>query len=162
MAWTSWYPSLQFQTDEKSSAPAGAYKIKADGVYKGRLVVLGWSQILGIDCGGTFAPVCRLQSIRMVLAIVVELDYEVYMLDVQTTFFNADVEEEVFVKMALGYECRNESGVPLVMNKKSLYGLWQSPKFWFSTMDHHTRSGFSLSNRTRASTSTRTKTTQVS
>ena len=58
------------------------YKIKADGVYKGRLVVLGWSQVPGIDFGGTLSPVYRLQSIRMVLAIAAELDYEVYMLDV--------------------------------------------------------------------------------
>ena len=49
-------------------------KIKADGVCKGRLVVLGWSQVPGIDCGGTFTPVCRLQSIRMVLAISAELE----------------------------------------------------------------------------------------
>ena len=52
------------------------------------------------------------------------------MLDVQTTFLNADVEEEVFVKMAPG-------GVPLAMKlKKILYGLRQSPKNWSSTMDH--------------------------
>ena len=54
------------------------YKIKIDGVYKGRLVVLKWLQVPGIDCGGTFAPVCRHQSIRMVLAIAAELDYEVH------------------------------------------------------------------------------------
>ena len=114
------------------------YKIKADEVYKGRLVVLGWSQVTGIDCDGTFAPVCRLQSIRMILAIAAELDYEVYMLDVQTAFLNADVEKEGFVKMAPGYERSNESGVPIVMKlKKRLYGLRQSPKNWFSTMDHH-------------------------
>ena len=71
-------------------------------------------------------------------AIAAELDYEVYMLDVQTAFLNADVEEEVFVEMAPGYERSNESGVPLVMKlKKSLYGLQQSPKNWFSLMDHH-------------------------
>ena len=50
------------------------YKIKADGVYKGRLVELGWSQVFGIDCGGIFAPVDRLQSIRIVLAIAAELE----------------------------------------------------------------------------------------
>ena len=83
------------------------YKIKADGVYKGRLVVLGWSQVPGIDCGGTFAPVCRLQSIRMVLAIAAELNYEIYMLDVQTPFLNADVEEKAFGKSPLGYERSN-------------------------------------------------------
>ena len=95
-----------------------AYKIKADGVYKGRLVMLGWSQVPGIDCGGTFAPVCRLQSIRMVLAIAVELGYRVYMLDVPTAFLNADVEEEVFGKMAPGYERSNEFEVSLVMKFK--------------------------------------------
>ena len=46
----------------------------------------GFTQIPGVDCDGTFAPVCRLQSIRMMLAIVAELDYEVHMLDVQTAF----------------------------------------------------------------------------
>ena len=105
------------------------YKIKVDGVYKGRLVVLGWSQVLGIDCGGSFSPVCRLHSIRMVLAIAVNLDYEVYMLDVQMSSLNADVEEDFFARMAPGYERSNESGVPLVMKlKKSLYSLRQSPK----------------------------------
>ena len=105
------------------------YKTKADGVYKGRLVVLGWSQVPGVDCGGTFAPVCRLQSIRMELRVAAELDDEIYMLDVQTAFLNADVEEEVFVKILPGYERSNESEVPLVMKlKKNLYGIRQSPK----------------------------------
>ena len=121
--------------------------------------------------------------------IPAELDYEVYMLEVQTAFFNADVEEERFVKIPPGYERSNESGVPLVMNlKKSLYGLRQSPKNWLgTTVDHHLgkigfrslksypcvnvyedESGsailtsFALSNRTRASTSTRTRTAQLS
>ena len=114
------------------------YRIKTDGVYKSRLVVLGWSQVPGVDCGGTFVLVCRLQSIRMVLAIAAELDYEVYMPDVQTAFLNVKVEEEVFIKMALGYEYSDESGATLVMKlKKNRYGLRQSPKNWSSTMDHH-------------------------
>ena len=80
--------------------------------------MLGLSQVPGIDCGSTFAPVCRLQNIQMVLTIAAELDYEVYMLDVQTAFLSADVEEEVFVKMPPDYERSNESGVPLVMKLK--------------------------------------------
>ena len=78
-------------------------KIKADGTYRSRLVVLRWSQVPGIDCGGTFAPVCRLQSIRMMPAIAAQLGYEVFMLDVQTAFLNVDVEEDVFTKMPPGY-----------------------------------------------------------
>ena len=112
------------------------FKIKADSTYKGRLVVQVLSQIHGVDCGGIFAPVCRLQSICMMLAIAVQLDYEVHMLDVHTAFLNADVEEDVFSKMAPGYETNDEAGVPLVMKfKKSLYCLKQSPKNWFRTMD---------------------------
>ena len=88
------------------------HKVKADGTYKSRLVVQGWSQVPGIDCGGTFAPVCRLQSIPVMLAIAADLDYEVFMLDVQTAFLNADVEVDVFAKMAPGYEIADKSGVP--------------------------------------------------
>ena len=72
------------------------------------------------------------------LAIAAELDYEVFMRYVQTAFLNADVEENVFAKMALGYEIADKSGAPLVMKlKKSLYGLRQSPRNWFGMMDHH-------------------------
>ena len=61
-----------------TSVPAGhkvvatrwVLKSKADSTYKSRLVVQGFSQIPCVDCGGTFAPVCRLQSIRMMLAII--------------------------------------------------------------------------------------------
>ena len=60
------------------------------------------------------------------------------MLDVQTVFLNADIEEEVYVKMAPGYETYDKSGVPFVTNlKTSLYGLRQSHKNWFGTMDDH-------------------------
>ena len=47
-----------------------------------------------------------------------ELHYEVFMLDAQTAFLNADVEEDVFAKMAPGHEIADESGVPLVMKLK--------------------------------------------
>ena len=84
----------------------------------------------GRDCGGTFAPVCRIQSIRMVLVTAAEKGWTVWKLDVQTAFLYADVEEEVWVKMAPGYEAKDEAtGAPLVMKLlKSLYGLTQTPK----------------------------------
>ena len=112
------------------------FKLKVNSTYKGRLVVQRFLKIPGVDCGGTFALVCRLQNIRMMLAIAAELDYEGHMLDVQRVFLNADVEEDVFVKMAPGYETNDEAGVPLAMKlKKGLYDLRQSPKSWFGTMD---------------------------
>ena len=49
------------------------------------------------------------------LAIAAELDYEVFMLDVQTAFLNADVEEDFFAKVAPGYEIVDKSGAYLVL-----------------------------------------------
>ena len=68
-----------------SSIPPGSkligtklvFKRKADATFKARLVVQGWGLVPGVDCSGTFALVCRLQSIRMVLAIAAEMNYEV-------------------------------------------------------------------------------------
>ena len=111
-------------------------KVKADNSYKGRIVVLGWGELPGIDCGSTFAPVCRLQSIRMVLAIAAEYNLECWQRDYNTAFLNADVTEEVYAKMAPGYEQFDENGVPRVMRLlKSLYGLRQSPTNWWNTID---------------------------
>ena len=76
------------------------FKVKTDNTYKARLVAQGWNQVHGRDCGGTYAPVCRLQSIRMVLVIAAELNLEVRQLDVKTGFLYADIEEEVYVKTA--------------------------------------------------------------
>ena len=53
------------------------FNVEANQTYKARLVAQGWSQVPGQDCGSTFAPVCRLQSVRMVLAIAAEMDWEV-------------------------------------------------------------------------------------
>ena len=128
----------------KSNVPKGqnvigskwVFKVKTDNTYKARLVAQGWNQVHGRDCGGTYAPVCRLQSIRMVLAIAAELNLEVRRLDVKTAFLYADIEEEVYVKTAPGFETTNKDGVQLVIKLgKSLYGLAQIPRNWWKTID---------------------------
>ena len=115
-----------------TSAPAGCkiignrwvYKVKVDNSRKGGVVVLGWGQLPGIDCGSTFAPVCRLQSIRMVLAIAAERNLECWRLDYNTMYLNVDVTDGVYVKMTPGYEKFDENGLPLVMRLlKSPLGL---------------------------------------
>ena len=52
------------------------FKIKADSSKKGRVVVQAGGQVPGRNCGGTYAAVCRLQTIRMVLAILAEYNLE--------------------------------------------------------------------------------------
>ena len=74
----------------------------------------------------------------MVLAIAAEFDFECWKLDNNTAFLNTKVEEEVNVKMAPGYEEFSNDGVPMVMRLlKSLYGLRQSPRCWYGTVDEH-------------------------
>ena len=90
------------------------FKVKTDNTYKAWLVAQGWNQVHGRDCGGTYATVCRLQSIRMVLAIAAELNLEVRQVDVKTAFLYADIEEDVYVKTAPGFETTNKDGVQLV------------------------------------------------
>ena len=122
-------PAAAVPADHKIVGSRWVNKVKAAKSYKGRSVVLGWGQVPRVDCGGTFAPVCRLQSIRMVLAIAVEFDFECWQLDYITNFLNAKVEEEVYVKMAPGYEEFSNEKVPTVMRLlKSLYGLRHSPR----------------------------------
>ena len=123
-------PETSASTGHKIIGSRRAYKVKADTSRKG-VAYLEWGQLSGIDCGSTFAPVRRLLSICVVLAITTEYNLECWQLDYNTAFLNADVTEEVHVKMAPGCEEFDENGVPLVMRLlKSLYGLRKSPTNW--------------------------------
>ena len=106
-------PATAVPAGHKIVGSRWVYKFKAEKSHEGRVIVLEWGQVPGVDCGGTFAPVCRLQSIRMVLAIAAEFDFECWQLDYNTAFLNAKVEEEVYVKMAPGYEEFSNDGVPM-------------------------------------------------
>ena len=87
------------------------FKVTANQTYKARLVAQGWNQVPGQDGGSTFAPVCRLLSVRMVLTIAAEMDLEVRQLDVKTAFLYADIEEEVFVAEAPRVETNDNENV---------------------------------------------------
>lgn len=133
-----------FKLVPRSSVPPGrkrinskwVFKRKADGTYKGRVVAQGWNQVPGVDCGSTFAPVCKLPSIRVTLCISVEFGWKVHQMDISTAFLYAGLQEKVFVEQAPGFEVRDKDGGELVMQlEKSLYGLAQSPGNWFRTID---------------------------
>ena len=124
-------PRSEVPPGQKGIGSKWVYKVKPDNMHKVRLVAKGWNQVPGRDHGGTFAPVSRLQSIRMVLAIAAEMNWEVVQLDVKTAFLYVDIEEDVFVDLAPGYETANRKGVQLVMKLgKSLYGLAHSLQNW--------------------------------
>ena len=104
------------------------FKRKADGSFKGRVVAQGWNQVPGLDCVKTYAPVCRIQSVRMVACITVEFNFIFYQMDVSTAFLYADIQEQVFVEQLPGFEVKDKDEDDMVMQlDKSLYGLAQSP-----------------------------------
>ena len=65
---------------------------------KARLVCKGYAQIEGLDFEETFAPVVRLESIRMFLSLAVHLKFKVYQMDVKSAFLNGNLEEEVYIE----------------------------------------------------------------
>ncbi|KAE8661030.1 Importin subunit beta-1 [Hibiscus syriacus] len=106
-------------------------KIKPDGSidrYKARLVARGFTQTYGLDYDETFAHVAKLNTVRVLLSLAVNLYWPLTQLDVKNVFLNGDLSEEVYMDFPSGFE--EEKG-RLCRLKKSLYGLKQSPRAWF-------------------------------
>jgi hypothetical protein len=89
---------------------------------KSRLVAQGFSQKEGIDYEETFAPVARLEAIRILLDFAVAKGIKLFQMDVKSAFMNGVIEEEVYVKQPLGFE--SELYPHRVYRlKRALYGL---------------------------------------
>jgi hypothetical protein len=65
---------------------------------KARLVAQGYSQVEGLDFGETFAPVARLEAIRILLAFGTFKRFKLYQMDVKSAFLNGVIQEEVYVR----------------------------------------------------------------
>eukprot|EP00253_Pinus_taeda_P032940 PITA_32940 len=76
--------------------------------FKARLVAKGFLQQPGIYFGETFAPVARLDTVRVVLATTTQNKWKVYHMDVKSTFFNGTLEEEIYVRQLPGYEVEGD------------------------------------------------------
>ncbi|RQW15590.1 hypothetical protein EHS17_15985, partial [Rhodobacteraceae bacterium CH30] len=71
---------------------------------KARLVAKGYNQEEGIDYEETYAPVARLEAIRMLLAYASIMDFKLYQMDVKSAFLNGLIQEEVYVEQPPGFE----------------------------------------------------------
>nr|GEX95024.1 retrovirus-related Pol polyprotein from transposon TNT 1-94 [Tanacetum cinerariifolium] len=97
---------------------------------KARLVAVGYSQQEGIDYDETFAPVTRIEAIRLFLAYVAHKDFTVFQMDVKTAFLNEILKEEVYVGQPLGFVSKQYPDHVYALDK-SLYGLKQAPRAWY-------------------------------
>ncbi|GJV23214.1 putative ribonuclease H-like domain-containing protein [Tanacetum coccineum] len=100
---------------------------------KARLVAQGYTQEEGIDYDEVFAPVARIEAIRLFLAYASFKDFVVYQMDVKSAFLYGKIEEEVYVCQPLGFE-DPEFPDRVYKVEKALYGLHQAPRAWYETL----------------------------
>lgn len=111
---------------------------------KARLVAQGYNQEEGIDYEETFAPVARLESIRMLLAFACHKNFILYQMDVKSAFLNGYIMEEVYVSQPPGFQ---DHKLPnhVYKLKKALYGLKRAPRAWYDRLSTFLISnGFSM------------------
>ncbi|GJX33709.1 putative ribonuclease H-like domain-containing protein [Tanacetum coccineum] len=100
---------------------------------KARLVAQGYTQEEGIDYDEVFAPVARIEAIRLFLAYASFKDFVVYQMDVKSAFLYGKIEEEVYVCQPPGFE-DPEFPDRVYKVEKALYGLHQAPRAWYETL----------------------------
>ncbi|GJW24490.1 putative ribonuclease H-like domain-containing protein [Tanacetum coccineum] len=100
---------------------------------KARLVSQGYTQEEGIDYDEVFAPVARIEAIRLFLAYASFKDFIVYQMDVKSAFLYGKIEEEVYVCQPPGFE-DPEFPDKVYKVEKALYGLHQAPRAWYDTL----------------------------
>ncbi|GJV38997.1 retrovirus-related pol polyprotein from transposon TNT 1-94 [Tanacetum coccineum] len=114
------------------------YKVKTDESgrvlkNKARLVAQGFRQEKGIDFEESFAPVARIEAIRIFVAYATHKNTMIYQMDVKTAFLNGELKEEVYVSQPEGFvDQDNPSHVYKL--KKALYGLKQAPRAWYDML----------------------------
>lgn len=114
-------------------------KLKENGEldkFKARLVAKGYVQQQGIDYTEVFAPVARMDTIRMIVALAAQRGWSLYQLDVKSAFLHGELKEDVYVEQPRGYELK-KCPQKVYKLKRVLYGLKQAPRAWYSRIEAH-------------------------
>ncbi|GJW84171.1 retrotransposon protein, putative, ty1-copia subclass [Tanacetum coccineum] len=121
-------------------------KTDMDGVvhtYKAHLVVKGYTHTSWIDYEETFSPVADIRAIRILIAIATYYDYEIWQMDVKTTFLNGYLNEEVYMEHPKGF-VNPKYPNRVCKLKRSIYGIKQASRQWNKHFDDEIKKfGFS-------------------
>ncbi|XP_039137235.1 uncharacterized protein LOC120274764 [Dioscorea cayenensis subsp. rotundata] len=112
-------------------------KYKANGEVdkcKARLVAKGYTQEYGVDYEEIFAPVARMDTIRLLIALAAHKNWAIFQLDIKSAFLNGEIEEEVYVEQPKGYVIQGKEQMVYKLHK-ALYGLKQAPRAWYGKFD---------------------------
>ncbi|GAA0176229.1 transmembrane signal receptor [Lithospermum erythrorhizon] len=117
------------------------YKTKRDEngkiiKHKARLVAKGYVQREGIDYTEVFAPVARMDTVRMFISNAANQGWKIHQLDVKSAFLHGELSEEVFIEQPEGYVMKGDEHMVYQLHK-ALYGLKQAPRAWFSKIERH-------------------------
>ena len=102
--------------------------------HKARLVAKGYVQKQGVDFEEVFAPVARLESVHLLLAIAAHHSWEVHHMDVKSAFLNGELKETVYVRQPPNF-LDNDNPDKVLRLHKALYGLRQAPRAWNAKLD---------------------------
>ena len=98
--------------------------------YKAIFLAHGFSQKEGIDYEKKFTPIAKYTSIISILSLAIVMKWKIHQMDVNTTFLNGVVEEELYVEQPLGFETHDRK-TDVCKLKKALYGLKHAPRTWY-------------------------------
>nr|GEW09654.1 hypothetical protein [Tanacetum cinerariifolium] len=123
-----WFESMQEEIHELDLLQYGDF-LKS----KARLVVKGYRQEEGMNFEESFAPVTRIEDIRIFIENAASKNMIIYHMDVKTTFLNGELKEEVHVSQPEGF-INLDHPTHVYRLKKALYGLKQAPRAWYNTL----------------------------
>src|SRR6266702_5797983 len=99
--------------------------------YKAHVVAQGFTQVEGVDCDETFAPVAKFASLHAILALAAELDLEVHQMDIKSAYLNGELKEDIHMKPPPGLDIPEGMVLKLV---KAVYGTKQGGRVWYENI----------------------------